>query len=164
MSVPLPRLDRRLAAVALTAALVAAACSVLPVKPLAPRVALAQVRVVRLQPASVALRVTLDVDNPNAYPLAVATLDAALAVNGSPLADVRLPDPVTLPASAATRVDLDVTTTLDRVIEALRRGEAGAGTLPYEVTGAATLRDGMRLPFSRRGALPLPEWARMLTR
>lgn len=164
MRLPLPRIGHRPAAVALAAVLVAAACAVLPAKPLAPAVALAQVRVLRLQPGNVALRVTLDVDNPNAYPLAVATLDASLAVNGSPLADVTLPDPVTLPAAAATRVDLDVATTLDRVVEALRRGGAGSGTLPWEVAGTATLGDGMRLPFSRRGALPLPEWARMLTR
>lgn len=163
LSAPRPGIARRLAVAVLAAALVATAC-VVPVKPLSPKVTLSQVRVVRLQPPSVALRVILDVDNPNAYPLSVAELDAVLAVNGSPLADVRLPNPVTLPASAVTRADLEVTTTLDRVVEALRRGDAGAGTLPYEVTGTATLGDGLRLPFSRRGALPLPEWARMLTR
>jgi LEA14-like dessication related protein len=145
-------------------ALVAVACTTLPVRPLSPKVTLSQVRVVRLQPAGVALRVTLDVDNPNPYPLAVAALDAAITVNGVPLADVKLPAPVTLSASAATGVDIDVTTTLDRAIEALRRGDGGAGALPYEVTGTAMLGDGVRLPFSRRGALPLPEWARMLTR
>jgi hypothetical protein len=34
----------------------------------------------------------------------------------------------------------------------------GSGRVPYEVTGIAVLRDGARLPFARRGEMPVGDW------
>jgi LEA14-like dessication related protein len=138
-------------------ALLVAACVGLPLKPLPPKVEIAGVRLLSLQPADLRLRVLLKVDNPNAYPLDIDGIDAVIAIHGVRLADARLPAPVSLAPSTVTGVELEMRTRLDLLANALERGD-GTGRVPYEVTGTAALRDGVRLPFSRRGEMPVGDW------
>ena len=57
-------------------------------------------------------------------------------------------------AGAQTRVEIEARTTLGAVAAALER-TAGRPTLRYELTGTAIVQDGLRLPFSRSGELPV---------
>jgi hypothetical protein len=138
-------------------ALLIAACAGLPLKPLPPKVELAGVRLLSLQPSDLRLRVGLRVDNPNAYALDIASIDAVISVNGTRLADAVLPAPVSIAAAAVTGVELEMRTRLDLLAGALQPGD-GSGRVPYEVTGTAVLKDGARLPFSRRGEVPVADW------
>jgi LEA14-like dessication related protein len=138
-------------------ALLLAACGVLPTKPLPPKVELIGVRVGRLQLTDMKLQLALDVHNPNAYALSVASIDADIVVNGARLASASLPAPVTLQAAGATRVELDLRTEVDKLIGVLDRAP-GSGPLAYEITGTAVVQDGLRLPFVRRGELPVAAW------
>jgi hypothetical protein len=99
----------------------------------------------------------LKVDNPNAFALDIAAIDAVIAVSGSRLAEATLTAPASLAPMAATGVELEMRTRLDLLAGALQPGD-GSGRVPYEVTGTAVLKDGARLPFSRRGEMPVADW------
>jgi LEA14-like dessication related protein len=146
---------RRNAIVGCAAFLVA--CAFLPPRPLPPKVEFVGVRVGRLNLADLRLRMMLDVHNPNAYALRVESIDAEIAVSGVPLANASLPSAVALPPAAVTRVELDLRTGLDKLAVAIERSP-GPGPVPYEITGIAVVQDGMRLPFTRRGELPVAQW------
>jgi LEA14-like dessication related protein len=148
-------LSRRTAIVG--CALVLAACAALAPRPLPPRIEFVGVRIARLQLTDVRLRVALDVHNPNAYELSVASIDAEITVNGVRLAAASLPSSLALPAAATSRVELDLRTGVDKLVGVLDRLPA-SGPVPYEITGIAVVQDGVRLPFRRRGELPVAEW------
>jgi LEA14-like dessication related protein len=138
-------------------ALLLTACTTLPRNPLPPKVEFAGVRVALFQLGDVRLRVALDVHNPNAYALSVASIDAEIKINGVSLANAALPAPATLPAATTSRVDLELRTAIDKLVGVLDRLPQ-TGTVPYEISGTAVVQDGWRLPFSRRGELPAAAW------
>ena len=138
-------------------ALLFAGCEGLPTKPLPPKVELAGVRVLSLAPSDLRLAVALRVDNPNAFALDVATIDAEIGVNGVKLADAKLPAPVSIAAAATTPVLLEMRSRVKDLAQVLGHAD-GSGRMPYEMTGTAVLGNGTRLPFSRRGELPVGDW------
>jgi LEA14-like dessication related protein len=152
-----PDRSAALAAPLLAFALLVAGCGGLPTKPLPPKVALAGVRVVSLQPAELRLAVTLRIDNPNAFALDVAAIDAEIGVNGVRLAGAKLPEPVSIAAAATTPVQLELRSRVRDLAQVLERAD-GSGRMTYEITGTAVLGDGTRLPFARRGDLPVGDW------
>ena len=138
-------------------ALLIAACAGLPLKPLPPKVELAAVRVQSLVAGDLRLAVKLDIDNPNPFALDIARIDAEINVNGTQLAVATLPAPVSVAASTTTGVELELRSRLEQLARVLERAD-GSGRMPYEVTGTAVLGDGTRLPFARRGELPVGDW------
>ena len=137
--------------------LLLAGCAGLPAKPLPPKVELAGVRVVSLQPADLRVAVTLRIDNPNAFALDVAAIEAEIGVNGVRLAGATLPAPVSIAAVATTPVQLELHTRVRDLAQVLERAD-GSGRMPYDITGTAVLGNGTRLPFARRGELPVGDW------
>ena len=129
-------------------------CAALPQKPLPPQVALDAVRVTRLTAADTRFTLTLAVQNPNAYDLAVNALDCDLSLEGEPVITGSLKAPTVLAASAATRVEIEARTTLRRRRRRARSHARRCNTVHYEVKGAAVVQDGLRLPFARSGELP----------
>ena len=136
------------------AVLLAAACATLAPCPLPPAVALASVRVVRLTPVEAQLSLVLAVQNPNPYDLAMSALEANLAVDGTALVRATLAAPVVLAAGAQTRVEIDARAGIAAALATLDR-IARQPAVGYEVTGTAVVQDGWRLPFARRGELPV---------
>ncbi len=147
----------RTGAAAAAVALLVAGCAGFPGKPIAPKVELAAVRVQSLSAGEVRLAVRLDVDNPNAFALDIARIDAEIDVNGVPLAVATLPAPVSVAAATKTDVLLELSSRLDQLARVLARTD-GSGRMPYTVTGTAVLGNGTRLPFARRGELPVGDW------
>jgi LEA14-like dessication related protein len=138
-------------------AVAAVACALVPAKPLPPKVELAGVRVLRLSPPDLRLRIAFDAGNPNGFPLRVHSLAASIVVNGAHVADAALPGPVVLPPGETVRIDVDVTTGLRQLAGVLDR-RIDAAAVPWEVAGSAVVQDGVVLPFSRRGQLPVAAW------
>ena len=145
----------RLGAAAIVVAL--AACAAVPSRPLPPKVDLVGVRLLRVSPPDLRLRVAFEATNPNGYELRVASLDASIAVNGAHVARANLPAPVRLPPGETTRIDIDVSTGLRQFAGVLDR-PLDVAAVPYEVAGSAVVQDGVVLPFSRRGQLPVAAW------
>jgi LEA14-like dessication related protein len=138
-------------------ALLIAACAGLSLKPLPPKVEFAAVRVQGLAGGDLRLAVKLDVDNPNPFALDIARIDAEINVNGTQLAVATLPAPVSVAASATTGVELELRSRLEQLARVLERAD-GSGRMPYALTGTVVLGDGTRLPFARRGELPVGDW------
>jgi LEA14-like dessication related protein len=136
------------------ALLLVAGCAALAPRPLPPKVELAGLRVTRLAPADTRIRIALDVQNPNAYALAVSALDATVTVEGERFATATLASPVTLAATADTRVELEARTEFAAVAAVADR-VARERKARYEVAGSAVVQDGLRLPFAKRGELPV---------
>jgi LEA14-like dessication related protein len=136
------------------ALLLGAGCAALAPRPLPPKVELAGLRVTRLAPADTRIRIALDVQNPNAYALAVSALDATVTVEGERFATATLASPITLAATADTRVELEARTDFAAVAAVADR-VARERKARYEVAGSAVVQDGLRLPFAKRGELPV---------
>jgi LEA14-like dessication related protein len=147
----------RVSSVAAICVLLLAACSGLPEKPLPPKVELAGVRVVSLQPSDLRLAVTLRIDNPNPFALDVAAIDAEIGVNGVRLAGAKLLEPASIAAASTTPVQLELRSRARDLAQVLERAD-GSGRMPYEITGTAVLGNGTALPFARRGELPVGDW------
>jgi LEA14-like dessication related protein len=145
-----------LAAASLALVAMVAGCAALAPKPLPPTVELAGLRVTRLAPADTRLRVALTVRNPNAYALGLSALDATMTIEGERFATGALVAPVTVAASGEARVELDVRTDLFAVAVVTDR-VSKERKARYELTGSAVVQDGMRLPFTRRGELPVAD-------
>ena len=152
MSGPRPRFALAAAWLALGVAL--AGCAALAPKPLPPKVELDGLRVTRLAPADTRLKVALRVLNPNAYALTVSALDATMTIEGQRFATGTLATPVTLEASAETRIELDVRADL-LAVAAVADRVSKERKARYEVTGSAVVQEGRRLPFAKRGELPV---------
>jgi LEA14-like dessication related protein len=136
------------------ALLLVAGCAALAPRPLPPKVELAGLRITRLAPADTRIRIALDVQNPNAYALAVSALDATVTVEGERFATATLASPVTLAAAADTRVELEARTDFAAVAAVADR-LARERRARYEVAGSAVVQDGLKLPFAKRGELPV---------
>jgi hypothetical protein len=78
-------------------------------------------------------------------------------VNGVQLAVATLPAPVSVAAATKTGVLLELHSRLEQLARVLERVD-GSGRMPYAVTGTAVLGNGTRLPFARRGELPVGDW------
>lgn len=137
-------------ALALAALLLAAGCATLaPLEP--PRIESTSVRVVSVALPAVTMAVVLVVANPNAREVTITALDVRMTVGGERVAVASLPSPVTLAASATTPVTLDARADMSVALAGLGRALGAARPLDYEVAGEATLADGRRIPFRRRG-------------
>jgi LEA14-like dessication related protein len=113
-------------------------------------------RVTRLTVFDTRMAFTLSVHNPNAYDLPVTALEATLAVESDRLLNGSLSAPVNLVAGVDTPVEIEARTDYLAILAAIDR-VTRQRTVRYEVNGSATLRDGVQLPFTRRGELPLAD-------
>jgi hypothetical protein len=149
---------RRNALVAL-AAIVLAACATAP-RLTAPRVTVSAVNVDRITATEANFTVVLDLVNPNDRELAVETIDAALTVEDVPVGNAVLAAPVRLPAlgnatamlraRAGLAAVLGIGAEIAHRVDA-QRGNGGATSVRYAVSGTAVLAGGWTIPFSRQG-------------
>jgi len=131
----------------------AMACATFAPKPLPPQVALEGIRFTRLSPLDTRLAFTLAIRNPNGYELQLSAFEATVDVEGSRLLAGALAAPVDLPAGAETTVEMEARTDYLSIASAIDRF-IRLRTVHYEIAGNATVQDGLRLPFARRGEIP----------
>jgi len=140
----------------LSVVLVLCGCAAVRPRPLPPKVEVDTVSFAVAPVGEVRLRVSLDVTNPNAYDIPIASIDATFRLEDTVVATATLANPVTLPASGKTFVEIEARpdfAAMRQVMErVLRRMSAH-----YEVTGAAVVQNGVRLPFTKRGEVALAD-------
>lgn len=147
---------RRAAAVLALMLAALQSCAAVAPRPVLPRVQIEGVRTASLVDNAVTLVVGLRVTNPNAFSVAIDTVEAQVHIEGLPTAVGRLLAPVTLVANAHTRVDVEARTTVDslsRVVETIAR----RGRLGYEISGHAIIEGGRRVTYQKQGELTLSE-------
>lgn len=128
-----------------------AGCAALAPRLAKPELVGASVRIASIALPEIRLAIDLELANPNAVEIALDALVARVALEGEPVATATLDRPVRLPANATARVPTTARGDAAAALGALGRALGSGRALRYELTGEATLADGTRFPFARRG-------------
>ena len=139
---------------ALCCVIVLAGCAAMLSRPLPPKVQVDSVAVSAGTDGEMRLRIRLDVQNPNAYGIAVRAIEAEIRVEDEAVAHALLPSPVLLAASGATKVEVEARPDLQALGRVMPRVLRRL-TVQYEVVGYAVIEDRSPVEFRRRGELPL---------
>jgi LEA14-like dessication related protein len=153
-----------LAAAVLTAATLGTACtSTKPTleAPEPPSVTVQSVRIVSISNSNANLALTLGLANPNDFELAVDAIACEVTLDGRPAASVHSIHMEPLPARGEAKVEL--AGRVDVTVVATSLMALGA-QLPvaYTLKGTVTLRNGIALPFARKGDIPVARFERAL--
>ena len=140
-----------------------AACSTLSaVKPLAPKVELIDIAIVKMGFTNQELAFTLDVYNPNGFDLPVNLLEFTASSGEAAVASGRTTERVLLPAREKTQVTVDVIAQANRLIQQLLASAISeSARLDYNVTGFVKLDNWpARIPFDVDKSLSLDDLQR----
>jgi LEA14-like dessication related protein len=124
----------------------------------APRVRLVSITPVDFQLFEQRFLVTLQVQNPNARDITIRGLDYEIAVNDKPFAQGVSGKPLTVPAYGESTAEVEVVSTLARVLEQLQElGYRGKPSLDYAISGHVSI-DGIPIPvpFEYQNTLTVP--------
>ena len=124
----------------------------------APRVSLVSVAPVSFQLFEQRFRVTLRVQNPNSQAITIRGLDYEIVVNERSFAQGVSGKPLTVPAYSENFAEVEVVSTLQRVMEQLEElTSRGKPSIDYAISGHVSV-DGIPIPvpFQYRGTLTLP--------
>ncbi len=124
----------------------------------APRVSLVSIAPVGFQLFEQRFRVTLRVQNPNSRDITIRGLDYEIVVNGRSFAQGVSGKPLTVPAYGENSAEVEVVSTLQRVLEQLLEfSSRDKPSIDYAISGHVSV-DGIPipLPFEYQGTLTLP--------
>jgi len=123
-----------------------------------PRVSLVGIEATDVQLFEQRFRVTLHVQNPNGSDMTIRGLDYEIIVNDKLFAQGVSGKPFTVPAYGENTADVEVISTLQRVMEQLQElGARGKASVDYAITGQVSV-DGIPIPipFAYEDTLSLP--------
>ncbi len=135
-----------------------AACAAMGGLTEAPRVSLVSIAPMDLQLFEQRFRVTLRLQNPNSRDIVIRGLDYEIVVNGRIFAQGVSGKPVTVPAWGESTAELEVVSTLQRVMEQIEAlGARGTPSIDYAISGHVRV-DGVpfAVPFDYQDTLTLP--------
>lgn len=152
---PLRRIGACVVSIMIGVVIAIAGCASTDVRPLAPKVRMERMQLLHFSPTDVRVRFALSVDNPNALPLAVKSLDATIAFDDLPFGVAKTVGPLTIAPGPGNAVDVDFRTDLAAVMVVAEQ-LSKRSTVRYELTGSAVMESGLRLSFYHRGEVPIP--------
>ena len=123
-----------------------------------PRVSLVSIAPVDFQLFEQRFRATLQVQNPNSKDITIRGLDYEIEVNEQLFAQGVSGKPIAVPAYSENIVQVEIVSTLQRVMEQLQAlGSRGKLSLDYVISGHVSV-DGIPIPipFEYRDTLGLP--------
>ncbi len=124
----------------------------------APRVSLVSIAPVGFQLFEQRFRVTLRVQNPNSQAITIRGLDYEIVINEKSFAQGVSGKPLTIPAYSENSAEVEVVSTLQRVLEQLQElGSRDKPSIDYAIRGHVRV-DGIPIPvpFEYQGTLTLP--------
>jgi LEA14-like dessication related protein len=134
-----------------------AACATLGTRLAAPKVTVESISIGGIQGADAMVTLSLRVENPNAIDLMVQSLRFGLSINDIALTRGATAQGETIAAGGYTVIQLDTRTNMNAVLQVIALSASGRlGSLQYALDGEAIVQNGIRLPFARRGDIPLP--------
>lgn len=148
---------------AVVLALVAACTTTKPTieAPQPPSVTMLSARIVGISEGKANLSLTLALSNPNDFDLPVDAVACEVTLDGRPAANVQSVHVEPLPAHGNAKVEL--AGRVDIVVVATSLMALGSEVpVAYTLKGTATLRNGVTLPFSRKGDVPVARFERAL--
>jgi len=123
-----------------------------------PRVSLVSIAPVDFQIFEQRFLVTLKIQNPNATDITIRGLDYTIDINDKLFAQGVSGKPVSIPAYGEGTAEVEVVSTLQRVLEQLQSlGRRGAPSIDYGISGHVNI-DGILvpIPFDYNGTLTVP--------
>ena len=134
-----------------------AACATLGTRLAAPKVTVESISVGGIQGADAMVTLSLRVENPNAIDLMVESLRFGLSINDIALTRGATAQGETIAAGGYAVIQLDTRTNMNAVLQVIALSAGGRlASLQYALDGEAIVQNGIRLPFARRGDIPLP--------
>ena len=154
-----PRSALTIAAFAL-AAIGLANCASLGPRLVAPKVSVEGIAVAGIKGPDAMVTLSLRLENPNATELMLQSLRFSLTINDIALSTGATVKAETIAASDSTMIQLETRTNIGAVLQVIALSAGGrVPSLQYSLDGEAIVQNGIRLPFSRRGDIPLPNSA-----
>jgi len=157
-------IGRRFGAAAVAAFALATACTTTKPTieaPAPPSVTVLSARIVGVSEGKASLSLTLGLSNPNDFDLPVDALACEVTLDSRPAANVQSVHVEPLPAHGNAKVDL--AGRVDIVVVATSLMALGSEVpVAYTLKGTVTLRNGITLPFSRKGDIPVARFDRAL--
>lgn len=126
-------------------------------KPKAPNVSLAGMQILSMDLTQQTIRLSLNLDNPNAFMLPLRGMGYDLKLNGKSFISGSSNDELNLPANGSSTLDLDVSANLLTLFSDLKSlNLMSGGPVDYELSGSVgVLSQGLKLPFNRSGQVKL---------
>jgi LEA14-like dessication related protein len=134
-----------------------AACASLVTHLAAPRVSVESISVGGIQGADAMVTLSLRVENPNAVELMIQSLRFGLSINDIALTRGATAQGETIAGGGNAVIQLETRTNMNAVLQVIALSAGGRlPSLQYSLDGEAIVQNGIRLPFARRGDIPLP--------
>lgn len=134
-----------------------AACAGFGVHLAAPKVSVEAISLGGIRGNDAVVTLSLRVENPNALELSLQSLRFALSVNDLALTTGTTVQPETIAAGGSTTIDIETHTDINAVLRLIAlSANRRVASLQYALEGVAIVQNGIRLPFTRRGDVPLP--------
>lgn len=126
-------------------------------KPQAPGVSVAGLQIMSMDLTNQTIRLSLNLDNPNAFMLPLRGLGYDLKLGGKSFISGTSNDQVNIPANGSSALNLDVSANLLSMFSDLKSLNLLSGApLDYELSGSVgVLSQGLKLPFNRTGQVKL---------
>ena len=103
------------------------------------------------------ITLSLRVENPNAIALTVQSLEFGLSINDIALTRGATAQGETIAGGGYAVIQLETRTNMKAVVQVIALSASGRPqSLQYALDGEAIVQNGIRLPFARRGDIPLP--------
>ena len=151
-----PRWSSHIAIFAL-GCLALAGCASLGPRLAAPRVSVEGIAVGGIRGSDAMVTLSLRLENPNATDLMLQSLRFGLSINDIALTSGATARVETIPAGGSAAIELETRTNINAVLQVIALSAGGRmSSLQYALDGEAVVQNGIRLPFARRGDIPLP--------
>ncbi len=139
------------------AALLLAGCAAIPTRVDPPRISLVNLQMLSVSSREQRYRLTLRIQNPNAFNLPVSRLEYDLALNGRDFTRGVSGEPFTVPAFGEQLAAVEGAVDFAQVVEQLRDWRSGRSqALRYRLRGRlVVLKRFVRIPFEREGEVKL---------
>jgi LEA14-like dessication related protein len=150
---------RTVAAIAACAIAISAlaSCASLATRLEAPKVTVDGFSVSGIRGPDAMVTLSLRLENPNSTDLTLQSLRFGLTINDIPLTSGATVQGETIPAGGSAVIELETRTNMNAVLQVIALSAGGRRqSLQYALDGEAIVQNGIRLPFSRRGDIPLP--------
>jgi LEA14-like dessication related protein len=133
------------------------ACASFGVRLAAPKVTVESIAVGGVRGSDAVITLSLRVENPNAIDLMLQSLRFTLSVNDIALTSGTTVQAGTIAAGDSAVIQLETHTDINAVLKlvTLSAGHR-VSSLQYALEGEVIVQNGIRLPFTRHGDMPLP--------
>ncbi len=133
------------------------ACASLGAQIVAPKVSVDAVTIGQVRGGDAAVTLSLRIENPNAIDLTLQSLHFGFSVGDIALTKGATAQGGTIAAGGSSVIAVETHTDINAVLRLLSLPAGrGAPPLQYTLEGEAIMQNGIHLPFSRRGDIPVP--------